>query len=113
LQLVAVRPAWIRVNGGDGSVLFEGILDAGDTFDVPVTETPPVLRVGESGALYFAINGVPHGPVGPSGTVTSNVELSPGSITETWAVADLTQDAALAEIVRVADAAGTTEVLAD
>jgi len=106
LQLVAVRPAWVRVNGPDGSVLFEGILDAGDRFDVPVTEEPPILRVGESGALYFAVNGVPHGPVGPSGTVTSNVELSPGAITETWAVADLTQDAALAEIVNVADASG-------
>jgi cytoskeletal protein RodZ len=104
LQLVAVRPAWVRVNGADGSVLFEGILDAGDTFNVPVTEEPPVLRVGESGALYFAVNGVPHGPVGPSGVVTSNVELSPATITQTYAVADLTQDSALAEIVNVADA---------
>jgi hypothetical protein len=60
--------------------------------------------VGESGALYFAVNGVPHGPVGPSGTVTSGVELSPDAITAGWAVADLTQDADLAEIVRVADA---------
>jgi cytoskeletal protein RodZ len=108
LQLVAVRPAWVRVNGADGSVLFEGILDAGDRFDVPVTEEPPILRVGESGALYFAVNGVPHGPVGPSGTVTSNVELAPAEIAQTWAVADLTQDAALAEIVNVADASGVT-----
>ena len=104
LQLVAVRPAWVRVNGPDGSVLFEGILDPGDRFDVPVTEEPARLRVGESGAVYFAVNGVPHGPVGPSGTVTSDVALAPASITETWAVADLTQDADLAEIVRVADA---------
>jgi len=104
LQLVAVRPAWVRVNGPDGAVLFEGILDPGDRFDVPVTVEPARLRVGESGALYFAVNGVPHGPVGPSGTVTSGVELAPASITETWAVADLAQDADLAEIVRVADA---------
>jgi hypothetical protein len=104
LQLVAVRPAWVRVSGPDGAVLFEGILDPGDRFDVPVTETPASLRVGESGALYFAVNGVPHGPVGPSGTVTSGVELSPDAITAGWAVADLTQDADLAEIVRVADA---------
>lgn len=117
LQLVAVRPAWVRVNGPDGSVLFEGILDAGDRFDVPMTEEPPVLRVGESGALYFAVNGVPHGPVGPSGEVTSGVELSPASITATWAVADLSRDADLAEIVRVADASavqpGAEATLAD
>jgi cytoskeletal protein RodZ len=108
LQLVAVRPAWVRVNGPDGSVLFEGILDAGDRFDVPVLEQPPVLRVGESGALYFAVNGIPHGPVGPSGTVTSNVELSPAAITGSFAVADLTQDSDLAEMVSVADASAVT-----
>lgn len=103
LQLVAVRPAWVRVTAADGSVLFEGILDGGDTFDVPATEEPATLRVGESGSLYFALNGVPHGPVGPSGTVTSNVPLSPDAITATYAVADLTQDADLAEIVNVAE----------
>jgi cytoskeletal protein RodZ len=104
LQLVAVRPAWVRVRAADGSVIFEGILDAGQTFDVPATEEPPTLRVGESGALYFAVNGVPHGPVGPAGTVTSNVALAADSITETWQVADLSRDADLAEIVRVAQA---------
>ena len=102
LQLVAVRAAWVRVRAADGSILFEGILEPGDTFDVPVTEEPPTLRVGESGALYFAVNGVAHGPVGPRGTVTSNVALAPDQIVESFAVADLTQDADLAEIIRVA-----------
>jgi hypothetical protein len=104
LQLVAVRPAWVRVRSADGSVLFEGILNAGDTFDVPVTEQPATLRVGESGSLYFAVNGVAHGPVGPRGTVTSNVALAPDQITESFAVADLTQDSDLAQIVNVANA---------
>ncbi|MCC7321271.1 MAG: DUF4115 domain-containing protein [Rubellimicrobium sp.] len=104
VQLLAVRPAWVRVTASDGSVLFEGILDAGDRFDVPATEEPPRLRVGESGALYLALNGVAHGPVGPSGTVKSNVALDAASIGEAYQVADLSQDAALAEIVRVAQA---------
>ena len=104
LQLVAVRPAWVRVKAADGSVLFEGILNAGDTFDVPATEEPATLRVGESGSLYFALNGIAHGPVGPSGTVTSNVALSPDLIAATYTVADLTQDADLAQIVNVAQA---------
>jgi cytoskeletal protein RodZ len=104
LQLVAVRPAWIRVRAADGSVLFEGILDAGQTFDVPATEDPATLRVGESGALYFAVNGVPHGPVGPSGTVTSNVALAAAEIAATYSPADLTQDQALADYVAFAQA---------
>ena len=104
LQLIAVRPAWVRVRAADGSVIFEGILNAGDTFDVPATEQPPTLRVGESGALYFAVNGEHHGPVGPSGTVTSNVALVATDIAATYALADLSRDADLAEFVAVAQA---------
>jgi cytoskeletal protein RodZ len=64
VQVLAVRPAWVRVNGADGSVLFEGILNAGQTYEVPATEEPPVLRVGESGAVYFVVNGAHYGPAG-------------------------------------------------
>ena len=49
--MVAVRPAWVRVTGADGTILFEGIMEGGDSFDVPATEEPPILRVGESGAV--------------------------------------------------------------
>lgn len=103
IQLVAVRPAWVRVSAPDGAVIFEGILNGGDSFDVPVTEQPATLRVGESGALYFAVNGVHHGPVGERGRVTSNVALSVENLTGTYVVADIAQDADLAQIVNVAE----------
>jgi len=92
VQMVAVRPAWVRVNGADGSVIFEGIMNAGQTYDVPATEEPPVVRVGESGAIYFRVNGAHHGPVGPRGAVTSNVVLSPADLIERFAVADIEAD---------------------
>jgi cytoskeletal protein RodZ len=104
VQLVAVRPAWVRVRAADGSVIYEGILNAGDTYAVPATEEPPTLRIGESGAVYFAVNGVHYGPVGPTGAVTSNVALSAESLTATYAVADLTLDSDLAELVNFAAA---------
>jgi hypothetical protein len=103
LQLVAVRPAWVRVRSADGTVIFEGVMEPGQNFIVPSTEEPATLRVGESGALYFAVNGVHYGPVGPSGVVTSNVALTTQSLTETYAVADLDADNDLAEIVNVAE----------
>ena len=102
LQLVAVRPAWVRIRSADGTVIYEGVMEPGQNFVVPATEEPATLRVGESGAMYFAVNGVHYGPVGPSGVVTSNVALSTQSLTDTYAVADLTADNALAEIVNVA-----------
>ncbi len=103
LQLVAVRPAWVRVRAADGTVIFEGVMEPGQNFVVPATEEPATLRVGESGAMYFAVNGVHYGPVGPAGVVTSNVALTTQSLTETYAVADLTADNDLAEIVNVAE----------
>lgn len=103
VMLVAVRPAWVRVRSADGSTLFEGIMDAGDRYVVPATEDPATLRVGESGAVYFAVNGTAYGPVGPRGTVTSNVALSVDNLTQTYVVADLSRDADLAEFVDVAE----------
>ncbi|SFR37088.1 protein RodZ, contains Xre-like HTH and DUF4115 domains [Yoonia tamlensis] len=103
LQLVAVRPAWVRVRAANGTVIFEGVMAPGENFEVPATEEPATLRVGESGAVYFAVNGVHYGPAGQTGVVTSNVALSAESLLETYAVADLTADDDLAAVVRVAE----------
>jgi len=99
LALVASRSAWVRVREADGSIIFEGIMDAGDSYVVPAMEEPPTLRVGESGAIYFAMNGVHYGPAGPSGSVTSNLPLAVGTLSETYAQADLNQDSDLARVV--------------
>lgn len=104
LQMVAVRPAWVRVSAANGSVLFEGIMNAGESYAVPMLEDAPILRVGESGALYFAINGVHYGPVGETGVVTSNLPLSVETLTTNYNVADLEADSDLAKIVKVAQA---------
>lgn len=110
VQLVAARPAWVRVRAADGSVIFEGIMDAGDKFALPATEEPATLRVGESGAIYFAVNGTAYGPAGPNGSVTSNLDLSSTHLLETYLVADLTADQGLAAAVSlVAEAVISTE----
>lgn len=102
VQMVAVRPAWVRVQSADGTTIYEATMQPGDTYTVPQTENPATLRVGESGAVYFAVNGVHYGPAGPNGQVTSNLALSVDNLTQSFAVADLTADTALAEVVRVA-----------
>ena len=108
VQLVAVREAWVRVRSADGTVLFESVMTAGDTYNVPQNEEPATLRIGESGAVYFAVNGAHYGPVGPNGQVTSNLALSVDNLTTSYAVADLTADSALAEVVRVAEVQALT-----
>ncbi|MFN3723114.1 MAG: helix-turn-helix domain-containing protein [Paracoccaceae bacterium] len=104
VELLAVRPSWVRVSSADGTVLFEKVLDAGERWTVPQLEAPPVLRAGNSGSVYFAVNGQTYGPAAPGAQVVKNVALSPEALTEKFAVADLSRDADLAAIVNVADA---------
>ncbi|SDE94105.1 helix-turn-helix domain-containing protein [Limimaricola pyoseonensis] len=105
VRMVAVRPAWVRVNSADGTTLYEGIMNGGDSWEVPALETPPNVRVGESGAVYFAIGGQHYGPVGDPGVVTKNLALSVDNLTSSYQVADLESDSDLAELVRVAEVA--------
>lgn len=105
VELLAVRPAWVRVQAADGTILFEKILDAGERYALPKTEEAPVLRVGESGALYFAVNGQTYGPAGDRGSVTKNLVLSPEALTAKFALADMSRDADLVRYTTtVADA---------
>ncbi|MFD0857936.1 helix-turn-helix domain-containing protein [Roseovarius aquimarinus] len=99
IQMVAVRPAWVRVRAADGTVIFEGVMNGGDTYDVPLTEVPPTLRIGESGAIYFKVAGQHYGPAGPRGAVTSNLALAPSELTSSLEVADLSQDSDLERYV--------------
>ena len=95
----AVRPSWVRVRAADGTTIYEKVMEEGDRFVLPKTEEPATLRTGESGAVYFAVNGEHYGPAGSPGSVTGNLALAAETLTETYEVADITQDTALARVV--------------
>lgn len=103
LEVLAVRPSWVRVQSADGTVLFEKILDAGERYTVPQLEEAPVLRAGNSGSVYFSVNGKTYGPAAPGASVVKNVALSADSLTQTFAEADVAGDADLAKFVNVAE----------
>lgn len=104
VEVLAVRPSWVRVNAADGTVLFEKILDAGERYAVPPLETAAVFRTGNSGAIYFVVDGVAYGPAAPGAQVVKDIKLSPEALTQTFAQADLTKDQDLANFA-TADAA--------
>jgi len=93
--MVAVRPSWVRVRSADGTVVFEKVMQAGDTWNVPATEEPPTLRTGESGAIYFAMDNQFFGPAGPNGSVTSNLPLDVASLKQSYQPATLATDVGL------------------
>lgn len=102
LALIAVRPSWVRVSSADGSVLLEKILDAGERYILPATEEAPLLRTGNAGGVYFALNGQAYGPAGESGSVVKNIALSELDISDTFQAVDLAANDFVAEMFKVA-----------
>ncbi|MEE9427722.1 MAG: RodZ domain-containing protein [Paracoccaceae bacterium] len=100
--LFAVRPSWVRVQAVDGTVIFEKVLDAGERYVLPKSETAPVLRVGNAGSVYFAVNGQNYGPAGDGLSVVKGLSLSVGDLTRNFETADLSKDTDLARFVEVA-----------
>ncbi|MCU0817054.1 MAG: DUF4115 domain-containing protein [Cypionkella sp.] len=105
VELLAVRPSWVQVTAADGTVLFEKILDAGERWAVPMLEEAPVLRAGNSGSVYFAVNGKAYGPAAPGAQVVKNLPLSAEALTERFALADCTVDPDLGRIASADPAA--------
>lgn len=99
VSVVAVRPAWVEIRDEAGDVLVSRVLNAGETFAVPNNSQSPLIRVGESGAVYFSVNGQAFGPVGAPGRVTSRVSLAADDIIERFDVADTARDADLMAVL--------------
>lgn len=104
IEVLAVRPSWIRVRATDGTVLFEKVLDAGERYAVPQTEEAPMLRAGNSGSVYLLVDGRPYGPTAPGAQVVDSIALSAQAVAEDFATADLSGDQDLRNFVNVAQA---------
>jgi len=76
--LAATGPAWIQITD-QGKTLFEGELQAGQTYTVPQTATAPMLKAGKPEALNVTVGGAAAPQVGPAGKVVT-VSLAPESL---------------------------------
>lgn len=114
VEVLAVRPAWVRVNSSDGTVLFEKILDAGERYVVPPLEVSAVFRTGNSGSVYFVVNGKTYGPAAPGANVAKGIALAPDALATNYAEADFSGDADLARFSTAsAEPAAEPEVISE
>jgi len=73
--ITANEPAWLQVYEKGGKSLFQGQLAAGQSYEVPVTATAPLLKTGKPEALRVAVGTADAPPVGRPGTTARNVSL--------------------------------------
>jgi cytoskeletal protein RodZ len=97
VEILAVRPSWVRVSSADGTVLFEKVLDACERYAVPLLEDAPVLRAGNSGSVYFTVNGNTFGPSAPGAQVVKNVVLTAEAVQEKFPTVEAGQSVAVAD----------------
>ncbi len=87
LRIYASEPAWVRVYNDNGAILFEKILNKGQSYEVTQGDGL-ILRAGNSGAVYFALNGAYYGPVGTGGSVVDDVKLQADGLDTIYARTD-------------------------
>ena len=83
LVLFAAAPSWVRVYTQDGTIIFEKILNRGESYLV-ASDQGAILRAGNSGSVYFSIADAVYGPAGKGTSVVDNVVLSPDAVMDTY-----------------------------
>jgi hypothetical protein len=68
--LTATAPAWVRITD-QGKTLFEGMMQPGQTYQVPPTAVAPMIRAGAPEALRINVGNAVAPPIGPAGQVTN------------------------------------------
>ena len=85
VKLLASEGVWVRIKNTEGVTLYEQIMNAGSPFNVPTTEVAPFIdRAGNSGSLFFVINGKLYGPAGEKSSTVKNISLSSKNIVDTY-----------------------------
>ncbi|WP_309661966.1 RodZ domain-containing protein [Sphingomonas sp.] len=72
--ITANEPVWIQVKDG-ATTLKAGVLEAGQSFEIPATATAPKLTTGKPEGLRIAVGTADAPPVGPAATTVRNVSL--------------------------------------
>lgn len=84
--VVAERAAWVRVYMPNGTVVFESILEKGQTYSPPEGSEVPLIWAGNSGSVYVRVGGDLRGPLGRGTRAAKGIALDPTLIAEKFPV---------------------------
>jgi helix-turn-helix protein/uncharacterized protein DUF4115 len=104
IVVVAERAAWIRVYLENGTIIFERILEKGETYTPPEGVGAPLIWAGNAGSVYVKVGDALHGPLGSGTRAVRDVVLDPKTIVERYArVADIPEVISQSTAVAPAD----------
>ncbi|TPE52954.1 helix-turn-helix domain-containing protein [Amaricoccus solimangrovi] len=88
LTIVAERAAWIRVYLASGTIVFERILEKGESYSPPEGLTDPKIWAGNSGSVYVRVGDTLRGPLGSGTRAARDVPLVASALTELYPVVE-------------------------
>ena len=75
IKIVAHQDVWLEIQDED-MFIFNRVLKAGETFDVPDDSENMMLKTGNAGGMDIYVDGEKIKPLGPAGAVRSRIKLS-------------------------------------
>lgn len=105
LSVVAERAAWIRVYLPSGTILFEQILEKGQSYTPPEGVGETLIWAGNAGSVYVRIGQELHGPLGSGTRAVRDVVLNQQAILEHFPEVDV-----VPEVISQAMAPATPEI---
>jgi cytoskeletal protein RodZ len=88
VTIVAERPAWVRVYLENKTVIFERILESGETYALPEGVQAPLIWAGNSGSVYVRVGDTLRGPLGTGTRAAKDVALEPTALAERFPVVE-------------------------
>lgn len=79
--LTATEAVWLQIKDGS-TVLKQGQMERGQSFEIPATAAAPVLTTGKPEALSISVGGQPAAAVGQPGRTVSGVSLKAADLTQ-------------------------------
>ncbi|MFW7266683.1 RodZ domain-containing protein [Gluconacetobacter sp. Hr-1-5] len=92
--LTASAQTWVQVRVAGGPVIYDHILQAGESWSAPQDKTDLLLTVGNAGGLVVSADGVTTQPLGRNGAVRRNLPLTRDAVRSGAIVASVPAPAA-------------------
>lgn len=80
LSVIAERAAWIRVYLDNGTIIFERILEKGESYTPPEGVGAPLIWAGNSGSVYVQLGDALRGPLGSGTRAVRDISLDPTAV---------------------------------